>query len=124
MIRLVGVQLPNHKRIEVALTYIYGLGISRSREILKKLNISFDKKTDDLNESEESLLREELKKYILEGDLRRKQQMDIKRLIEINCYRGSRHQKGLPVRGQRTKNNARTRKGKKKLVVGGSKQKS
>ncbi len=121
MIRLAGVQLPDNKRIEIALTSVYGIGPSRSKKILEKLKISKNKKVKEINTNEESMLREELKKYVLEGDLRRRQQLDIKRLVEINCYRGTRHKAGLPVRGQRTKNNARTRKGKKKLVVGGSK---
>jgi small subunit ribosomal protein S13 len=113
MARIAGVDLPRNKRMVIALTYIYGVGPNVSAEILKACGISEDKKSDDLTEDEISLIREALTKYEIEGDLRRKISMDIKRLSEINSYRGMRHRRNLPVRGQRTKTNARTRRGKK-----------
>ncbi|SHI18901.1 30S ribosomal protein S13 [Sporanaerobacter acetigenes] len=116
MARIAGVDLPRDKRVEIGLTYIYGIGRSRSNEILKKANINPDTKVKDLTESEIAALREIVDNYHVEGDLRRETAMNIKRLKEINCYRGMRHKKGLPVRGQRTKTNARTRKGPKKLA--------
>lgn len=116
MARIAGVDLPRDKRVEIGLTYIYGIGRSRSNEILKKANINPDTKVKDLTESEIATLREIVDNYHVEGDLRRETAMNIKRLKEINCYRGMRHKKGLPVRGQRTKTNARTRKGPKKLA--------
>jgi len=116
MVRIAGVNLPN-KRIEIALTYICGIGRSLSKSILLKLNISFDTKTDGLNEKELSLLREEISKLALEGDLKRKNQNDLKRLSEIGCYRGYRHRRGLPCRGQRTRTNCRTKKGKKVTIA-------
>ncbi len=113
MARIAGVDLPRNKRMVIALTYIYGVGPTTSSAILKACGISEDTKSDDLTEDEISLIREELSKYEIEGDLRRKISMDIKRLSEINSYRGMRHRRNLPVRGQRTKTNARTRRGKK-----------
>ena len=123
MARIAGVDLPRDKRCEIALTYIYGIGITRSREILKETKINPDTRTKDLSESEIARLREIIdKKYIVEGDLRREVSLNIKRLIEIGCYRGVRHRRGLPVRGQRTKTNARTRKGPAR-AIGGKKKK-
>lgn len=116
MARIAGIDLPREKRIEIGLTYIFGIGRSRSQEILRATNIDFDTRVKDLTEAEVAALREEIDKYHVEGDLRRDVAMNIKRLREINCYRGMRHKRGLPVRGQKTKTNARTRKGPKKLV--------
>jgi small subunit ribosomal protein S13 len=115
--RIAGIDLPRDKRIEIALTYIYGIGLTLSKEILKKTGINPDTRTRELTEEEVSKLREIIdKNYHVEGDLRREEQLNIKRLIEIGSYRGRRHRIGLPVRGQRTKTNARTRKGPKKTV--------
>ncbi len=117
MARISGIDLPRDKRIEVALTYIYGIGRSRAKKILEKTGINPDTRTRDLTEDEISKLREIINKnYQVEGDLRREVSLNIKRLMEIGCYRGLRHRRGLPVRGQRTKTNARTRKGPKKTV--------
>ena len=116
MARIAGIDLPREKRIEIGLTYIFGIGRSRAQEICKNANIDFDTRVKDLTEAEVAALREEVDKYNVEGDLRRDVAMNIKRLREINCYRGLRHRRGLPVRGQNTKTNARTRKGPKKLV--------
>ncbi|MGE5613267.1 MAG: 30S ribosomal protein S13 [Bacillota bacterium] len=117
MARIAGVDLPREKRVEIGLTYIFGLGRSKSNEILKKTGINPDTRVRDLTDDEISRLREIIdKEYKVEGDLRRDISLDIKRLIEIGCYRGRRHRLGLPVRGQRTKTNARTRKGPKKTV--------
>jgi len=113
MARLAGVDLPRKKRMEIALTYIFGIGKSLAKKILADTNISVDTLSDDLTEDEISRLREEIDKYTVEGDLRRIEAMNIKRLSEINSYRGMRHRRNLPVRGQNTKNNARTRRGKK-----------
>jgi small subunit ribosomal protein S13 len=113
MARLAGVDLPRNKRMVVALTYIYGIGPTIAKNILQACNISEDTRSDDLTESEISALRAELENYHIEGDLRRIEAMNIKRLSEINSYRGMRHRRKLPVRGQRTKTNARTRRGKK-----------
>ena len=113
MARLVGVDLPRNKRMEIALTYIYGIGPTRAKKILAVTGISPDLRTDDLTEEDIRLLRNELSNYNIEGDLRREITMNIKRLQEINSYRGMRHKRGLPCRGQRTKTNARTRRGKK-----------
>jgi small subunit ribosomal protein S13 len=119
MARIEGVDLPRNKRIEVALNYIYGIGPGRSHEILSATKVSPDIRVKDLTEAQVSLLREYISKnYKVEGDLRREVQMNIKRLIEIGCYRGLRHRRNLPVRGQRTRTNARTRKGPKKTVAG------
>ena len=116
MARIAGIDLPREKRVEIGLTYIYGIGRSRAQEILRNADVDFDTRVKDLTESELAKIREEIDKYHVEGDLRRDVAMNIKRLREINCYRGQRHKKGLPVRGQKTKTNARTRKGPKKLV--------
>lgn len=116
MARIAGVDIPNDKRVEIGLTYVYGVGRSRSNEILENAKINPDTRVKDLTEEELNKIRKELEKYTLEGDLRREVALDIKRLKEIGCYRGLRHKRNLPVRGQRTKTNARTRKGPKKVV--------
>ena len=117
MARIAGVDLPREKRVEIGLTYIFGLGRSKSNEILKKTAVNPDTRVRDLTDDEISRLREIIdKEFKVEGDLRREISLNIKRLIEIGCYRGRRHRQGLPVRGQRTKTNARTRKGPKKTV--------
>lgn len=121
MARIAGVDLPRNKRVEIGLTYIYGIGRATSNEILAKTGINPDTRVKDLTESEVALLRDLIDNpdYILvEGDLRREVQMNIKRLIEIGCYRGLRHRRNLPVHGQRTRTNARTAKGPKKTVAG------
>jgi len=114
--RIEGIDLPRNKRIEVGLTYIYGLGRSSSQKILEATGINPDTRVKDLTEAEISKLREEIDKYQVEGDLRRDIRANIKRLMDIGTYRGLRHRRGLPVRGQNTKNNARTRKGPKRTV--------
>ena len=116
MARLARVDLPREKRIELGLTYIYGLGLARSQEILKKAGINPDIRVKDLTDEQVQAIRNAMEGYTLEGDLRREVALNIKRLTEIGCYRGTRHRRGLPVRGQRTKTNARTRKGPRKLV--------
>ncbi|ERL04518.1 30S ribosomal protein S13 [Mitsuokella sp. oral taxon 131] len=119
MARIAGVDLPRDKRIEIALTYVYGIGLKTSQDLLKETGINPDTRTRDLTEDEVVKLRDAIDKNVLvEGDLRRERQMNIKRLVDIGCYRGRRHRLGLPVRGQNTKNNARTRKGPKKAVAG------
>jgi len=119
MARIEGVDLPRNKRVEVGLTYIYGIGPTRSRKILAETQVSPDRRIKDLTEAEVALLRDYISKsYQVEGDLRREVQMNIKRLIEIGCYRGLRHRRHLPARGQRTSTNSRTRKGQKKTVYG------
>ena len=119
MARIAGVDLPREKRVEIGLTYIFGIGRTKSNEILAKAGVNPDTRVKDLTEDEVIKLREIIdKEYKVEGDLRREQALNIKRLMEINCYRGTRHKKNLPVRGQRTKTNARTRKGPRKLVAG------
>jgi len=119
MARIAGVDLPRDKRIEIALTYIFGIGLKTSKDLLKETGINPDTRTRDLTEDEVVKLRDAIdKNVIVEGDLRRERQMNIKRLVDIGCYRGRRHRLGLPVRGQNTKNNARTRKGPKKAVAG------
>jgi small subunit ribosomal protein S13 len=119
MARIAGVDLPREKRVEVGLTYIYGLGLKSAQDILKATGIDPDIRVKDLAESDVSKLRDHIdKNYKVEGDLRRDTAMSIKRLIEISCYRGIRHRRGLPVRGQSTKQNARTRKGPKRSVSG------
>ena len=119
MARIEGVDLPRNKRVEVALNYLFGIGPSRSRMILAATKVSPDIRVKDLTESEVTLLRDFItKNYKVEGDLRREVQMNIKRLIEIGCYRGLRHRRNLPARGQRTRTNSRTRKGPKKTVAG------
>ncbi|NLJ84382.1 MAG: 30S ribosomal protein S13 [Halanaerobiaceae bacterium] len=116
MARIEGVDLPRNKRIEIGLTYIYGIGRSRSKEILEASGVNPDTRVKDLTEAEIAKLREEVAKYQVEGELRREVRGNIKRLMDIGCYRGLRHRRGLPVRGQRTKTNARTRKGPKRTV--------
>ena len=118
MARISGIDLPRDKRIEVALTYIYGIGATRAKEILAKTGIDADIRVKDLTDDQEAQLREVIEhQYLIEGDLRRSVAMNIKRLSEIGCYRGLRHRRGLPVHGQRTKTNARTRKGPKKTIA-------
>ncbi|NBI05627.1 30S ribosomal protein S13 [Senegalia massiliensis] len=116
MARIAGIDLPRDKRVEIGLTYIYGIGKSKSNEILATTGINPDTRVKDLTEDEVSKLRNEIDNIMVEGDLRRETAMNIKRLKEIGSYRGLRHRRGLPVRGQHTKNNARTRKGPKKLA--------
>ena len=119
MARISGVDLPRDKRVEAALPYIYGIGASRSRVILGKAEVSPDTRVKDLTETEVGRLREIIdREYKVEGDLRREVQLNIKRLMDIGCYRGLRHRRGLPVRGQSTKTNARTRKGPRRTVAG------
>jgi len=119
MARLAGVDLPRDKRMEIALTYIFGIGRTRAVEILERTGISPDLRTKDLTDEQLSTLRDDIEgNYKVEGDLRREVQADIRRKIEIGCYQGLRHRRGLPVRGQRTKTNARGRKGPKKTVAG------
>jgi small subunit ribosomal protein S13 len=119
MARIEGVDLPRNKRVEIGLTYLYGIGPTRAREILAQTQVNPDIRVKDLSESDVAAIREYItKNFTVEGDLRREVQMSIKRLIEIGSYRGLRHRRNLPVRGQRTKTNARTRKGVKKTVAG------
>ena len=117
MARIAGVDLPNEKRVEIGLTYIFGIGLSTSKKILAATGVNPDTIVRDLTEDEIQKLRNEIDNYNVEGDLRRDIALDIKRLMEINCYRGIRHRKGLPVRGQRSKTNARTRKGPKRTIA-------
>ena len=119
MARIAGVDLPRDKRIEIALTYIYGIGLTTSKKLLAEGGINPDTRTRDLTEDEVVKLRELIDRDVMvEGDLRRETSLNIKRLVEIGCYRGRRHRLGLPVRGQNTKNNARTRKGPRKTIAG------
>ncbi len=119
MARIEGIDLPRNKRVEVGLTYIYGIGPTRARTILASTNVSPDIRVKDLSEAEVNALRDFIgRTYKVEGDLRREVQMNIKRLVEIGCYRGLRHRRNLPVHGQRTRTNSRTRKGPKKTVAG------
>lgn len=119
MARIAGIDLPKNKRIERALTYIYGIGLSRSQKILDKIHINPDKHVIDLNDNEITSIRIILEnEYVIEGDLRRLESINIKRLMEINSYRGKRHRIGLPLRGQRTRTNGRTRRGIKKTIAG------
>ncbi len=119
MARIAGIDLPKNKRIEVALTYIYGIGRSSSQKILEKAGVDLSTRSDDLTEAEVAKIREIIdREYPVEGDLRRDNAMNIKRLMDLGCYRGLRHRRGLPVRGQKTKTNARTRKGPRKTVAG------
>ncbi len=118
MARIEGVDLPRNKRIEVALTYIYGIGRTRSRQILDQMGVNPDTRVKDLSEDDIQKLREGVSRFRVEGELRREVQMNIKRLIEIGSYRGLRHRRNLPVRGQRTRTNARTRRGPRKTVAG------
>ncbi|MBL4933890.1 MULTISPECIES: 30S ribosomal protein S13 [Clostridium] len=117
MARIAGVDLPREKRVEIGLTYIYGIGLSTSQKILAETGINPDTRVKDLNEDEVNAIRNIIKDRVVEGDLRREIALNIKRLVEIGCYRGIRHRKGLPVRGQKTKTNARTRKGPKKTIA-------
>ena len=118
MARIAGVDIPNNKRVEIALTYIYGIGRKSANDILVATGINPDTRAKDLTEDEIAKLRDEIEKsYTVEGDLRREVSLNIKNMVEINCYRGIRHRKGLPVRGQRTKTNARTRKGPAKTIA-------
>ena len=118
MARIAGVDLPKDKRIEIALTYVYGIGRTTATKILEETGINPDIRVKDLSEEDEAKIRDIIdEKYLVEGDLRRQTALDIKRLTEIGCYRGLRHRKGLPVRGQRSKTNARTRKGPKRTVA-------
>ena len=117
MARIVGVDIPNEKRVVIALTYIYGIGLTTSKKILKETNINEDIRVKNLTEDQLTAIRTKVAKHKVEGDLRREVALNIKRLTEIGCYRGLRHRKGLPVRGQRTKTNARTRKGPKKTIA-------
>ena len=117
MARIAGVDIPNDKRVVISLTYIYGIGKPTAQEILKKAEISEDIRVKDLNEEQLTSIRSIMDSYKLEGDLRRDISLNIKRLMEIGCYRGIRHRRGLPLRGQRTKTNARTRKGPRRAVV-------
>ena len=118
MARIAGVDLPREKRVEIGLTYIFGVGRKTANDILKVTGINPDTRVKDLTEEEAAKLREHIEKHlIVEGDLRRETALNIKRLVEIQCYRGVLHRKGLPVRGQRTKTNARTRKGPKKTIA-------
>jgi small subunit ribosomal protein S13 len=124
MARIAGVTLPNNKRVEIALTYIYGIGRSRSNEILAKCGVSRDAKVSDLSDAEVNALRETIEKtYRVEGELRRDTQFNIKRLKEIGSYRGARHAKGLPARGQRTKTNSRTVRGNVRRTMGSGRSK-
>lgn len=118
MARIAGIDLPRNKRMEIAMTYIYGIGRKTSNDILAKADVSPDKKTDDIDEGEVRRIRDVLESgYQVEGDLRRERNMNVKRLMDLGCYRGLRHRRGLPVRGQRTHTNARTRKGPKRMAV-------
>ena len=117
MARIAGVDLPKDKRVEIGLTYIYGIGRKSAKDILEKAGVNPDTRVKDLTDDEEQKLRDVIDEYVVEGDLRRQTALDIKRLGEIGCYRGLRHRKGLPVRGQRSKTNARTRKGPKKTIA-------
>ena len=122
MARLAGVDLPRNKRMVIALTYIYGIGPTRSAKILEACNISQDLRTDDLTDDDIKKLRTEIAHYTIEGDLKREESLNVKRLSEINSYRGVRHRRKLPVRGQRTKTNARTRRGKKSGPIANKKK--
>ena len=117
MARIAGIDLPKDKRIEIGLTYIYGIGRKSAKDILAQTGINPDTRVKDLTDAEEQKLRDAIDAYTVEGDLRRQTALDIKRLSEIGCYRGIRHRKGLPVRGQRSKTNASTRKGPKKTIA-------
>ncbi|SET50049.1 SSU ribosomal protein S13P [Nitrosomonas marina] len=116
MARIAGVNLPNHQHVGIALTAIYGIGRSKSVKICDELNIATDIKLKELSESQLDQIRDHIAKHVIEGDLRREVSMNIKRLMDLGCYRGYRHRKGLPVRGQRTRTNARTRKGPRKAI--------
>ena len=122
MARIAGVNIPNHQHAEIALTSIYGIGRARARDILSAAKISPTTKVKDLSDTEMDRIREQVGKHTVEGDLRREVSMNIKRLMDLGCYRGVRHRKGLPVRGQRTRTNARTRKGPRKAAIAGKAQ--
>lgn len=125
MARIAGVNIPTDKRVEIALTYIYGVGLTRSQKILKQTNVSPDTRVKDLTEGEIGRIREVLEKnYKIEGDLRREVTLNVARLKEVGSYRGTRHKLGLPVRGQRTKTNSRTKRGGKRVTVGSGKKKT
>ena len=119
MARIAGIDLPKEKRIEIALTYVYGIGRKTANDILEKSGVNPDTRVKELTDDDEAKIRDVIEELgiVLEGDLRREVALNIKRLVEINCFRGTRHRKGLPVRGQRTKTNARTRKGPKKTIA-------
>lgn len=117
MARIAGIDLPKDKRIEIGLTYIYGIGRKSAKDILAQTGINPDTRVKDLTDADEQKIRDAIESYSVEGDLRRQTALDIKRLTEIGCYRGIRHRRGLPVRGQRSKTNARTRKGPKKTIA-------
>ncbi|KGF61103.1 30S ribosomal protein S13 [Metamycoplasma hominis] len=118
MARVLNIEIPNNKKVRISLTYIFGIGVSLAKEILKDANVDGEKRVKDLSDEELTRIRDEAKKYTTEGDLRREINLNIKRLMEIKSYRGIRHRKGLPVRGQSTKKNARTRKGPRKTIAG------
>ncbi len=119
MARIAGVNIPTGKRVEIALQYIHGIGPSKAKEIIEKINITPDRRVNDLSDAEVLMMREVIDRdYMVEGDLRRETAMNIKRLMDLGCYRGLRHRRGLPVRGQRTHTNARTRKGPAKPIAG------
>ncbi len=122
MVRIKGVDIPNEKRVEIALTYIFGIGRSLSKQILNNVKVDINKKSKDLTEEEIVAIRDEMSKHITEGDLRREVSMNVKTKMEIGSYQGVRHRKGLPVRGQRTSRNAKTRKGHKNKVVANKKK--
>jgi len=122
MARIAGINIPLNKRVEVGLTYIYGIGRSTSNEVLAQVGVEPDRKVRDLTDDEVVKLREAVETHTVEGDLRRERSQNVKRLMEIGCYRGLRHRRGLPVRGQRTKTNARTRKGPRRMQVAGKKK--
>ena len=117
MPRIAGIDIPREKRVVISLTYVYGIGRTRSEKILAAAGVLEDKRTKDLTDEEIVKIRQEVQKFIVEGDLRRERALNIKRLMEIGCYRGIRHRRGLPVRGQNTRNNARTRKGPRRTVA-------
>jgi len=117
MARILGVDIPNNKKVQYSLTYIYGIGTSLAGKILSEAKVDPNKRVSELTDKEFAAIREAAIKYTIEGDLRRETAMNIKRLMEINCYRGIRHRRGLPTRGQRTKSNARTRKGPRKTIA-------
>ena len=116
MARIAGINIPPHQHTEIGLTAIYGIGRSRARKICEACGIAYDKKVKDLSDADQEKIREQVGKFLIEGDLRRETTMSIKRLMDIGCYRGFRHRRGLPVRGQRTRTNARTRKGPRRAA--------
>ena len=123
MARIAGIDLPKDKRVEIGLTYVYGIGVKSAGDILAKAGVNPDTRVKDLTDEEEARIRDVIDQdYIVEGDLRRQVALDIKRLTEVGCYRGTRHRRGLPVRGQRSKTNARTRKGPKKTIANKKKE--